>query len=230
MLTTTRTPIKWASALALAIGLTAHAGLASAVDIVSTPTLAVEGHKSVAAPTIANQDRPGQAPAEGETIILTPGITDVDGDDTSTSTYAWSNDDGPITPETGGLTYVVKDTDLAKTITVVVTPATNSAETDPVGGDPVTVTLATGTTAANKPTSVVIHNENGALTGRPTVGEALTAVPTCPSTCDPSLAYIWKAGSSVVGDSSDTYTPVGGDQKEVITVTVPDTRAVQLRR
>ncbi|NTZ47754.1 LysM peptidoglycan-binding domain-containing protein [Lelliottia aquatilis] len=69
-----------------------------------------------------------------------------------------------------------------------------------------------------------------AITGRPVVGDILTATPTCQGGTCGTLTWQWQiengVGSGVYGDipgaTSHTYTPVNGDQKRKIRVKVSE--------
>ena len=211
-----------AVALLLTLGL---GGSASAATISSDPTDSVIGRVPVVAPTIANQTRPGEAPVDGEVVIVTPNFTDVDGD-ADESTYVWKRDGSPISGASS-TTYTLTPEDLGATLSVEVTPLTDSAITEPYEGDMVAVEITAGTVAGGKPMSIAIHKGGAPLSGSPIVNDTLTAVPTCATTCDNNLVYTWTVGGVTVSESSANYVVKKEDQKKVIVVSAPDVKAAQ---
>lgn len=216
---------KLVSAMTIALGLTLHAGWASAADVSSAPTDTVIGRAPVVAPTIANQSRPGQPPVNGEVVAVTSGFSDAD-QDTEQTTYVWKRGATVISGATTS-TYTLVAADLGQTLTAEVTPETDATITEPAVGTMVPVTIVAATVAGNKPLSIAIHRSGSLLTGAPIVGDSLTAVPTCVTTCDPDLVYSWTVGGTSAGGSSDTYVVTKDDQKKAIVVSAPDVRATK---
>jgi hypothetical protein len=211
-----------AAAMFLAVGLV---GSASAATISSDPTDTVIGRAPVVAPTIANQTRPGEPPVDGEIVVVTPNFTDLDGD-ADRSTYVWKRD-GALISGASSTTYTLTPADLGTTLSVEVTPVTDSAITEPFEGDMVAVEIAAGDVAGGKPLSIAIHSGGAPVDGSPIVGDTLTAVPTCATTCDSNLVYTWTVGGVTVSESSANYVVKKEDQKKAIVVSAPDVKAVQ---
>jgi hypothetical protein len=150
--------------------------------------------------------------ADGDSEILSGG---------NATSYRWMLDGTPISgassPE-----YTVGASDAGKSLAVEVTPKTDPAITDPAVGMPV-LSTAFAVGEADQPTRIEIHNNSGAITSRPIVGEVLTATPICPAACATDLVYTWSVDGANVG-SGQTYTPTKDDQKKVITVSTPTVR------
>ncbi|MDA8486731.1 ZirU family protein [Pseudomonas resinovorans] len=215
--------------LVAAFGLAASAQLALALD--SAPTQPVEGRApAVSSIVLKNETRPGERPAEGDTMTVESySFNDPDGDiedqSASGTSFQWKLDGQDISGATEK-SYQVDPADAGKVLTVEVTPRTSQSDTDPYEGlavlsPPVTIG------ASDQPTSIEIHVNGTPITGRPVVGTQLTAVPVCPSgACDPNLVFTWSVGGTEVG-TGVTYTPAKEDQKKTITVSTPTVRAVQ---
>ncbi|HFT8658699.1 TPA: ZirU family protein [Enterobacter cloacae] len=198
----------------------------SALAVTSSPTDTVKGRAPVlTASTIASTDTNtnGIIDAGDVLTIITPGtFTDADQDTETQRTYQWMADNSPISGETSA-TYTVKATDLGKSITVQETPHTDPATTDPEVGaavDSNALTIA----ASSTPATVVI---DGFVNGYPQVGTPLTTTVTLADGSTGSAnSYKWQIETSIgsgtyediPGATSDTYTPVGTEQKRRIRV------------
>lgn len=151
-------------------------------------------------------------PALGETIQTDTGTWT--GDEPIAFTYLWIRDTvGPIAGATSA-TYVVQAADLGYTLHCQVT-GTNDV------GNGVAQSNSTATVYENAPVNTVLP----AISGSAVVGQLLTSsTGTWTSVTTPTYAYQWKrAGSSISGATSSTYTLVNADYGNTITVTVTAT-------
>lgn len=212
----------WTLGWSLVLGVSAHTGIALALD--SAPTQAVEGRAPVAsAVVLVNDTRPGERGAEGDTLSVDYNFADADGDTEVTTganatSFVWKRDGTAIGGATDA-TYSIVAADAGSVLTAEVTPKTDPLITDPEVGlaaasSPMTIGEST------QPTAIEIHNSGGLLTGRPVVDDVLTAQPICPGTCDTNMVFTWKVDGADVGNGT-TYTPTKDDQKKVITVSTP---------
>lgn len=193
---------------------------AAAASVDSAPTDTVKGRAPTAAPTYENTTRPGQPAIDGDTVVVTSGFDDADGDAEFNTEYVWKRDGSPIAGATAE-SYTLAPADIGAVLTVEVTPATDPAITDPYqASSPSIATIDTATETSDRPISVAIHKNGAPLVGNPIVGDVLQAVPTCIGTCASDLTYAWDAGSQVVGTNSANYTVTKDDQKKAIKVSV----------
>ncbi|PHI32609.1 hypothetical protein CRN84_05595 [Budvicia aquatica] len=201
-------------------------GSASAA-VTSSPTLTVKGRAPVVAQsTIVSDNANGNGLLDaGDTLSVSTvgGFSDADGDAATPETYQWQADGVDISGATSQ-TYGIVVGDLGKTLTLLVTPNTDPAITDPSVGSPVAsngLTVIAGGTV----TDVAITGDVG---GYPQVDSILTATATCAGgTCN-GVTYQWEIEtglgsntySTISGATSNTYTPVRTDQKLKVQVTV----------
>lgn len=221
-----------ATLLGMAIGISL-AGPALAV--ISAPTDTVKGHAPTMTPgSIKSNDPNGTgviAPGDVLTIDTPFVFNDADGDIEQGTTYSWQADGTEVGT---GTTYTVQAADAGKNFSLLVTPRTDSAITDPYEGAPVESSNTLSVEADGEVIRVTITGMD--VDGRPLVGQTLTADATCSvSTCAAAgsnpgeLTYKWQietsVGSGIYQDISGaantaTYTPEGGDQKRQIRVNV----------
>jgi hypothetical protein len=222
--------------------------IASTVTSVATET--VIGHIPVLADNgvITATDTDTSGPAGKSDGLLGPGDTltatgfdfsDADHDPQTSTTYEWLADGSPIQAATGA-TYILRDEDMGKTITVKATPNTDPTTTEPATGVAVNAKkyldlAGKDSSSGLTPVSSVVNSvtiEGASNANKPLVGDTLTVVVTCRGAdCDSSkLRYQWQledtAGSGtyadIVGATSDTYTVLRTDQKRKIQVLVTD--------
>lgn len=199
-----------------------------ALAVLSDPTDSVKGRTPVITPsTIVSADTNSNGVFDiGDVISISAQGTfsDPDGDAEGQKTYQWQADGADITGATSE-TYTVTAGDLGKKITVLITPHTDPAITDPDSGIAV-ASNELSTASANTPVAVQIE---GAINGYPQVDTALNAVvQLADGTNGNATTYQWKietaVGSGVyqniAGANGNTYTPVGADQKRKIQVEV----------
>jgi hypothetical protein len=202
-------------------GLSAYTGIALALE--SAPTQQVMGRAptAIGAVTIQNDTRPGERGAIGDTLSMHYTFYDADGDAEYGSGMEWASEDaGGTHIRVGeGPTYTITAADAGRDIWANYAPETDPAITDPYyGGIASSARMTIGN--SNQPTAIQIHNASGLLTGRPMVGEELTAQPICPAACDPTLAFTWSVDGIEAGTGT-TYIPSKDDQKKAITISTP---------
>ncbi|NQX28342.1 hypothetical protein HQQ81_13430 [Microbacteriaceae bacterium VKM Ac-2854] len=147
----------------------------------------------------------------GSTLTANPGTWDAG----TTLTYQWKKNGGTYIVGATAKTYVLKASDVGATLTVSVTG------TKP-GYSPATKTSAT--TAAIKD-AAVITGPTPTITGTPTVGQKLTAVPGSWAPAPVTLGYQWqRGGTAIPGATASTYTLVAADANASITVSVTGTK------
>ncbi len=199
-----------------------------ALAILSEPTDTVKGRApTLTASTIISADTNSNGVFDiGDVISISQQGTfsDPDGDAEGQKTYQWQADGADISGATSD-TYTITASDLGKKITVLITPHTDPAITDPDSGIAV---ASNALTAASASTPVAVEID-GAVNGFPQVDTDLSAVVQLAdgSTGDAGT-YQWKIetaiGSGVyqniAGANGKTYTPVAGDQKRRIQVEV----------
>ena len=166
-----------------------------------------------AAPTIASATISGTVKV-GQ--VLTATGNSVTGSPTPTASYEWKA--GGSVVGTNSETYTIASGDLGKTITVKITVAN---------------TVSPSATATSNPTAAVAVADtapgitSATISGIDKVGEVLTAtangVTGSPS---PTASYEWKAGATVVGTNSSTYTIASGDLGKTITVKITESNGV----
>lgn len=204
---------------------------AQSKTITSEPTAAVVGHAPVitAINITGNGTGPGGTFKVGDVLTVTYTQEDLDGDPpaeaATKATIQWYSDTTAV-GTLGSETYTIAATDLGKTISVKLTPHTDSATTDPYSG-------------ALSDSSVVSTGEEGGfvtvpdgtrvitleITGDAEVGETLTAVPSCGASCV-NVTYQWQIETSInsgsyadiPGATGLTYKPARTDQKKKIQV------------
>ncbi|MFQ6293110.1 ZirU family protein [Yersinia enterocolitica] len=198
----------------------------------STPTTSVRGRAPVVTPsTIVSDNASGNGFIDiGDTLsISVPGtFSDEDGDVALPVTYQWQANGTDISGATG-TTHTIVASELGQTITVVVTPHTNPAITDPAEGLPV-VSNALTVVAGGIATNVTITGEVG---GYPQVDTALTAAVTCAGGTCTGVTYQWQIETDVNsntftdinGATGSTYTPVRTDQRLRVQVVVSNSPA-----
>ncbi|WP_431221780.1 ZirU family protein [Serratia sp. L9] len=195
--------------------------------VTSSPTSTVRGRAPVVTQsTIVSDNASGNGLIDiGDTLsISTPGtFSDADGDTAIPETYQWQADGVDIAGATNN-SYTIVAGDLGKAITVLVTPHTDPAITDPAFGLVVpsnTLTVIAGGTV----TGVTVTGDVG---GYPQVDSTLTATATCAGgTCN-GVTYQWQLEtgqgtntySDISGATSSTYTPVRTDQRLRVQVIV----------
>ncbi|MFC0225470.1 ZirU family protein [Serratia aquatilis] len=195
--------------------------------ITSSPTATVKGRAPVVTQsTIVSDDASGNGQIDaGDTLSIgTEGtFSDADGDVAIPQTYQWQADGADI-PGATGSTYTIVAGDLGKTITVLVTPLTDPAITDPAEGIAVAsngLSVISGGTV----TGVTVSGEVG---GYPQVDSVLTATATCAGGTCIGVTYQWQietgvgtnAFTDISGATSSTYTPVRTDQRLRVQVVV----------
>lgn len=111
------------------------ATLASTVNAVDATTPKVKGHAPVISDVeVENITRPGKQPRIRDALRAKYTFRDIDGDLNNGTTLQWRRGGSNIAIGV----YTVGVADLYESLTVVVTPKTNQATTDPSSGTPVT--------------------------------------------------------------------------------------------
>ncbi len=210
------------SSLSMAIlaGLTISAVAQAAVT--SSPTITVKGRApTITAPTVTYVDSNSNGIVDtGDTLTAVDGtFTDLDGDTKTASTYRWYNGTADIGINAS---YTIRVTDLGKTITLYIKANTDPLITDPAVSSEVSAAAGTNVAAGTTLMSVAI---TGQVLGNPQVASALTASPTCLTTCG-TVNYQWQLEtavnsglySNIAGAASVSYTPLKTDQKRKIQV------------
>ncbi|VXC55517.1 conserved exported hypothetical protein [Enterobacterales bacterium 8AC] len=200
--------------------------------ITYTPTSTVRGRAPVVTQsTIVSDNASGNGLIDiGDTLSIgTPGtFSDEDGDIAIPQTYQWQADGADIPGATGN-TYTIVAGDLGKTITVLVTPHTDPAITDPAEGIAVASNALT-VIAGGTVTGVTVSGEVG---GYPLVDTPLTATTTCAGGTCTGVTYQWQIETGVgtntftdiSGATSSTYTPARTDQRLRVQVVVGNAAA-----
>ncbi len=209
---------------ALAVSITATNGVGTPVTIATGPSVAVAG----LAPT--NAVRPSHAASVrlGETLTADPGVWDgfpVPGP--ANFTFAWSCDNGAggtncAGPATGS-TYLPTGSDLGRRVSVAVTATTSAGATT-------VSSLATTPVRPPAPVAPVLVTAP-ALAANAPVGTALTVTDgTWTSNPPATFTYQWQRCTSgtcadLVGQTTNSYTPVAGDLGSTLKVIVTATNA-----
>lgn len=205
------------------VGVMGFALVGSALAAVtSLPTTTVMGRAPQMAPPVAtwNDVNTNGVVDTGDILTAVDGtITDLDTDTPIPSTYRWH--DGTTDVGTAN-TYSIQAADLGKGITLNVIPHTDALITDPADGLEISAVLPVPVAPGSTLLSVDI---GGYVGGNPQVGTALTATPTCVTTCG-TVTYQWEIEATpgqadygpISGATSASYTPVKGDQKRAIQV------------
>ncbi|WP_261375808.1 ZirU family protein [Yersinia frederiksenii] len=200
--------------------------------ISSTPTSTVRGRAPAVTPsTIVSDNASGNGLIDiGDTLsISTSGtFSDEDGDVALPETYQWQAD-GIDIPGATGNSYTIITSELGRTITLLVTPHTDPAITDPAEGLPVASNALT-VVAGGTVTGITVTGEVG---GYPQVDTALTATATCAGGACTGVTYQWQIETGVgtntftdiSGATSSTYTPVRTDQRLRVQVVVSNSPA-----
>lgn len=111
--------------------------LVSGVQAVDATTPTVKGRAPVASNVvITNQTRPGDQARVRDALQVNYNFKDLDGDGDAGTTSEWRR--GSANTGTGARIYTPVGADVYQSLTVVVTPKTNSATSDPFSGAPVT--------------------------------------------------------------------------------------------
>ncbi|NQX28343.1 S8 family peptidase [Microbacteriaceae bacterium VKM Ac-2854] len=148
----------------------------------------------------------------GSTLTANPGTWDPG----TTLTYQWKKNGGSYIVGATSQSYLLKSSDLGATLTVSI------SATKP-GYSPATKTSAT-TAAITSATTIV--GTTPTITGTPTVGQKLTAVPGAWSPAPVTLAYQWKrGGAAIAGATASSYTLTAADANSAITVSVTGTKS-----
>lgn len=197
-------PLPGSSTTGAAVAITAYAAWSSDTAPVSPVT----------APTITNttsSERGTARPRVGDVLAVAgplPGVT-----------YSWLRG-GSSTA--AGTTYLLTSADVGSSLVLLATAAASSSY---VG------------TATSAPTGVVEAGDlvapQVAVTGKPQVGKALTAVPTGADDLEPTWQWETQAPDTdgwipVPGATTDTFTPAAGQLRHLVrvTLTVPGHAAV----
>ncbi|MCJ1685417.1 S8 family serine peptidase [Rathayibacter sp. VKM Ac-2928] len=147
----------------------------------------------------------------GSTLTANPGTWDSG----VTLSYQWKKNGGTYISGATAKTYVLRASDAGATLTVSVT------STKP-GFSPATKTSATTAAVTN---GTVLTGPTPTITGTPTVGQKLTAVPGTWAPAPVALAYQWKRGGvAISGATASSYTLVAADADTAITVSVTGTK------
>ncbi|MCU1479922.1 MAG: hypothetical protein JWQ19_708 [Subtercola sp.] len=128
-----------------------------------------------------------------------------------TLSYQWNVAGVAVASPLGSAaSYVVQPADVAKTITVAVT-GSETGYASATTTSAATAAVVVGTLVTAVPT----------ISGTPTVGVALTAIPGVWSPASTTLTYAWSvAGIAVSGATAATFSPRVADLGKTITVTV----------
>lgn len=165
------------------------------------------------APTIASATISGTVKVDQ---VLTATGNTVTGTPTPTATYEWKA--GGSVVGSNSETYTIATGDLGKTITVKITVAN---------------TVSPSASATSNPTAAVAAADtspgitSATISGIVKVGEVLTATANgVTGSPTPTATYQWRAGESVVGTNSSTYTIASGDLGKTITVRITESNGV----
>ncbi|KRW58556.1 ZirU family protein [Pseudomonas sp. TTU2014-080ASC] len=224
--------------LSLLVGMSFTASALAAVT--SAPTGTVKGNAPVvvnpAVISFADQDGNGLVNTGDRLSVnwnLASDVSDADGDDVTEAVYQWYAGSALVGSDTE---LTIQAEHLGQTITVKTLAKTDANLTDPSesletlavldssipgvgeGGTEIPVI------SQGQPLSVTV---DGLVDGSPKVGQALTANVVCEGACS-GLTYKWQIESSIgsgsftdiAGATSQTYTPLKGDQKRQVQVIV----------
>ncbi|NQX12282.1 hypothetical protein HQQ80_11645 [Microbacteriaceae bacterium VKM Ac-2855] len=172
----------------------------------SAVTIGLPLQTSMPTPTISGST------TVGSTLTANPGTWDSG----VTLSYQWKKNNGVYISGATAKTYVLKAADAGATLTVSVTgtkPGYSSA----------TKTSATTAVVTN---GAVITGPTPTITGTPTVGQKLTAVPGSWTPAPVTLGYQWKRnGTAISGATAATYTLVAADAGTAISVSVTGSKS-----
>jgi hypothetical protein len=164
----------------------------------SAETAIVTGETTGTTPTISGTT------TVGETVTAVPGAWGPEGVEL---TYQWKRGGVPIEGATDAAYTLVAD-DGGQSITVTVT------------GTQVGFSTLSKTSAA-KTIAKLIEAGTPTISGQPSVGKKLTAVPGVWNPSNASLTYRWyRNGASISGATSSTYTTTNSDFGKLLTVKV----------
>ena len=200
---------------------------ALAATVTSSATSPVTGHApSLTAGKITYADNNSNGVLDkGDEVKIDPNnlfvFSDVDGDTATAETYSWRVDGNEVGT---GDTYIITDSDLGKSITLMVTPHTDPGITDPAEGTAIAAVDALKVSAADTILSVAITGGSGNA-GSPVVSDTLTATPTCTKACG-TINYQWQiedaSGSGkyvdITGATSNTWQVTTSTQKRKVQV------------
>ncbi|MBG5920635.1 hypothetical protein [Providencia stuartii] len=147
----------------LAIGLIIGGSVSASVSEVNTRTAPVIGH----APVVSDVTFDKMTPAVHDTVTATPTITDEDHDTPVTSLYQWQLDGKDIPKATENSYRLVPGDGNGKKLTIMVTPQTDPAITEPATG--IAFTSSPIITQGLAPEAVAVK-----IYGKPEVGQLLT--------------------------------------------------------
>ena len=166
-------------------------------------TAALTDFLKTRAPEAADLTVSGEAKV-GSTLIANA----ISWDFTSTLSYQWLRDGSNI-PSAQASSYLVTESDIGKNISIKVTSSKSNFSSAFVSSQPVLVTNPKASSAA--------------LTGSATVGSTLTATPG--ENASVQVNYRWlRAGKTITGAVTSTYTPTYLDYLKPITVTTTVTQ------
>ena len=147
----------------------------------------------------------------GSTLTVNPGTWD----EGTTLTYQWMRNGGSYISGAKSSTYTVSPADAGAQISVAVTASKPGYS---------------GARKTSAPTAVVakgvLTSATPTISGAPSVGKTVTAVPGAWGPSPVTYTYQWlRGGASISGATSATYTPVAADAGTRLSVTVTGTKS-----